>query len=84
MAAEAMQEACSAPCSCGPVAKTPVCFATILSCLAAGKPVSSMEEALAILAKHGKRSKKDKNHKKEKKDKKEKHSKHKHKHKHKS
>lgn len=49
----------------------------------AGQQITSLEEALAILAaaKHSKRSKKDKKQKKEKKDKKEKHAKHKHKHK---
>lgn len=47
---------------------------------AVDQPISSVEQALAILAasKHSKKSKKDKKHKKEKKDK---HSKHKHKHK---
>ena len=50
---------------------------------AGGQQITSMEEALAILAaaKHSKKSKKDKKQKKEKKDKKEKHAKHKHKHK---
>ena len=47
---------------------------------AVDQPISSVEQALAILAagKHSKKSKKDKKHKKEKK---EKHAKHKHKHK---
>jgi len=50
---------------------------------AAGLHITSVEEALAVLAasKHGKKGKKDKKHKKEKKEKEEKHAKHKHKHK---
>ncbi|KAA6427965.1 MAG: S1 RNA-binding domain containing [Trebouxia sp. A1-2] len=49
----------------------------------AGVHITSVEEALAVLAagKHGKKGKKDKKHKKEKKGKKEKHAQHKHKHK---
>ena len=54
-------------------------------CVHAEQPqISSIEEAMAILAaskssKHGKKNKKDKKHKKSKKEKKDKHSKHKHK-----
>lgn len=57
--------------------------AHLLLLSAAGVHITSVEEALAVLAagKHGKKGKKDKKHKKEKKGKKEKHAQHKHKHK---
>ena len=67
------------------------CWLSSISCsithllllFTAGLHITSVEEALAVLAasKHGKKGKKDKKHKKEKKEKKEKHAKHKHKHK---